>query len=162
MNDKPFTLYYINSLKYIKTNSFQASVGKIADVRTVSKGLTILGFKENSNHYAIVGDRPNIISMGMVVKIETKNKNIIYLGQKIYSNSQKELFDYIKREVTTMLQKLENDIVRAQDMKRNLSATPFSVERRTTLYDEFINQSYKQIKTIKANSKELITNLKKA
>jgi hypothetical protein len=100
--------------------------------------------------------------MGMVKKIETKNKNIIYIGQKIYSNSQKELFYYIKREVTTMLQKLENDIVRAQDMKRNLSATPFSVERRTTLYDEFINQSYKQIKTIKANSKELITNLKKA
>lgn len=153
MNDKPFTLYYMPQLKNINCDNFPIDAGKISDVRTVSKGITLLGFKENSNHYAICGDNSNVISMGMVKKIETKNKNIIYVGQKIYSSSQKELFDYIKREVTKIIQKTQNVIVRVQNIKKNTLGSD--------LYDEYINNRYKEIKTIKTNSKKLITNLKK-
>ena len=155
MNDKPFTLYYIPLLKNINCNSFPIGTGKISDVRTVSKGITILNRKENSNHYMIVGDKSNIISMGMVKKIETKNKNIIYIGQKIYSNSQKELYDYIKKEITKRIQDIQKEIVRVQCIKKNLSSVLGS-----DVYDEYIDRMYKTIKTIKTNSKELIIKLK--
>lgn len=118
MNDKPFTLYYIHDLKCINTYNFTTNAGKISDVRTVSKGFTILDFKENSNHYAICGDKLNVISMGMVKKIETKNKNIIYIGQKIYSSSQKELFDYYKRQFHKGIQYIESNI-NIQEQKVN-------------------------------------------
>ena len=42
MNDKPFTLYYIPQLKNINCDSFPIDVGKISDVKTVSKGFAIL------------------------------------------------------------------------------------------------------------------------
>ena len=154
MNDKPFTLYYIPKLKTINCDNFPTNCGKISDVRTVSKGITIIGYKETSNHYMIVGDNSNIISMGMVRKIETKNKNVIYIGERIYSDSQKELFDYIKREVTEKIQFIQKEIVRIQDIKKNLSST-------SGIYDEYVDQLYKQIKTIKTNSKQLIISLKK-
>jgi len=156
MNDKPFTLYYIQ-LKNINCDGFLADTGKISDVRTVSKGITVLNWKENSNHYIIVGDKPNVISMGIVQKIETKNKNVIYIGQKIYSNSQKELFDYIKREVTKRIQNIQKEIVRVQSIKKNL----FNMLAGSGIYDEYVDQMYKTIKIIQTNSKNLITNLKK-
>lgn len=158
MNDKPFTLYYIPQLKNINCDNFPVATGKISNVKTVAKGFTILDFKENSNHYAICGDNSNVISMGMVKKIETKNKNIIYIGQKIYSNSQKELFEYIKREITKRIQEIQKEIVRVQGIRNEF----IHFLRNTEMYDEYIDQMYKQIKTIKTNSKELITNLKKA
>lgn len=158
MNDKPFTLYYMPQLKCINCDNFSFDTGKISDVKFISKGkgITILGWKENNNHYAIFGDNFSIIPMGMTKKIETKNKNIIYLGQKIYSNSQKELFDYIKREVTKRIQSIQKEIVKAQYIKKNLSSILSS-----EAYDVYIDQMYKAIKTIKTNSKELIVNLKK-
>jgi hypothetical protein len=155
MNDKPFTLYYIPQLKNINCANFPTNAGKISDVRTVSKGISLLGFKGNSNHYMIVGDNSSIISMGMVKKIETKNKNIIYIGQRIYSSSQKELYDYIKREITKRIQSIQKQIAKIQDIKRISTILGFDV------YDEYINQMYRQIKTIKTNSKELIANFKK-
>ena len=94
--------------------------------------------------------------MGKVKKIETKHKNIIYIGQKIYSNSQKELYDYIKREVTKRIQHAQKEIVIAQGIKKNLPNT-----LACGIYEEYIDQMYKQIKTIKTNSKNLITNFKK-
>jgi len=156
MNDKPFTLYYMPQLRGIVCDNFPIATGKISDVRAVSKGIALLGFKENSNHYMIVGDNSSIISMGMTKKIETKNKNIIYIGQRIYSNSQKELFDYIKREAIKKIQNIQEEIVRVQDIRKNLSNT-----LSNDLYDEYIDRMYKRIKTIKTNSKNLITNLKK-
>ena len=155
MNDKPFTLYYIQ-LNNITCDNFLADTGKISDVRTVSKGITIIGFKENSNHYMIVGDKPNVISMGMVRKIETKNKNIIYIGERIYSNSQKELFDYIKREVTKRIQNIQKEIIRIQDIKKICNMLVGSA-----MYDEYVDKLYERIKIIQTNSKKLITNLKK-
>jgi hypothetical protein len=155
MNDKPFTFYYIPQLKYINCDNFSTDCGKISDIRTVSKGINILGFNENSNYYMIVGDNSSIISMGMVKKIETKNKNIIYIGRRIYSNSQKELYDYIKQKVTEKIQTLQKEIVRIQDMKKNISST------LDDIYNACINEKYKTIKTIQTNSKNLIANLKK-
>lgn len=156
MNDKPFTLYYINNLKYIHADSFSAIAGKISDVKRISKGMTVIGWKENNNHYAIFGDNSNIIPMGTVKTIETKNKNIIYVGQKIYSNSQKELYDYIKREVTDKIQKIKKEIARIQTLKcTNPSFIP------NDYYQEYIGLLYKQIKKINTNLKQLITNIKK-
>ena len=152
MNDKPFTLYYVQ-LKNINSDDFLADTGKISDVKCISKGMTVIGFKENSNHYMIVGDKPNVISMGMVQKIETKNKNIIYIGQRIYSNSQKELYDYIKLEISKRVQYIQKEIVSTQKIKNNLQGSD--------MYDEYIDRLYKQIKTIQTNFKNLITNLKK-
>ena len=153
MNDKPFTLYYVR-LENINFNNFLADTGKISDVKCISKGMTMRGFKENSNHYMIVGDKPNVISMGMVQKIKTKNKNIIYIGQqKIYSNSQKELYDYIKLEITKRVQYMQKEIVNTQEIKNNLQGSD--------MYDEYIDRLYKQIKIIQTNFKNLITNLKK-
>jgi len=156
MNDKPFTLYCIPQLKDINSVNFIVDVRKISDVRTVSKGITILNLKENSNHYMIVGNNSNIISMGAVKRIETKNKNIIYVGQKIYSSSQKELYDYIKQEATKRIQNLQEEIIKLQGIKKILSNT-----RDNDIYNEYINTVYKRIKTIKTNSKKLITNFKK-
>jgi hypothetical protein len=161
MNNKSFTLYYIPQLKNINCDNFPVTAGKISDVKTVAKGFTILDFKENSNHYAICGDNSNVISMGMVKKIKTKNKNIIYIGQKIYSNSQKELFEYIKREITKRIQEIQKEIVRVQGIKNEFGKFIHFLHN-TEMYDEYIDQMYKEIKTIKTNSKELITNLKKA
>ena len=156
MNDKPFTLYYIPQLKYINCDNFPIDVGKIPDVKFISKGITILGWKENNNHYAIFGDNFSIIPMGMTKKIETKNKNIIYIGQRIYSNSQKELYDYIKREVTDKIQKIKKEIARIQTLKcTNPSFIP------NDYYQEYIGLLYKQIKKINTNLKQLITNIKK-
>ena len=157
MNDKPFTLYYIPQLKNINQYNFPTETGKISDVRTVSKGITLIGHIETPNHYMIVGDKPSIISMGMVKKTETKDKNVIYIGRRIYSNSQKTLFDYIKKEVTKKIQHIQKEIVRVQDLKKNLS----SIILGTDIHDVYIDQMYKQIKTIKTNSKQLIINFKK-
>ena len=156
MNDKPFTLYYINLLKDISADNFPTNAGKISDVKRISKGMTVIGWKENNNHYAIFGDNSNIISMGKVKTMETKNKNIIYIGQKIYSNSQKELYDYIKQEITKRIQDIQKKIVRAQNTKKNLSNT-----LTISIYDKLISQMYGTIKIIQTNAKELITNLKK-
>jgi len=156
MSDKPFTLYYIPQLKNINCANFLANTGKIDDVKYVSKGITLIGLKENSNYYMIVGDNSSIISMGRVKKIETKNKNIIYIGQRIYSSSQKELYDYIKREVTKRIQNIQKQIARMQRMK-NTSNSNFVND----IYNEYINQMYKAIKIIQTNSKNLITNFNK-
>lgn len=156
MNDKPFTLYYIPQLNNINCNNFPLDTGKIDDVRCISKGITLTELKENFNYYMIVGDNSNIISMGMTKEKETKNKNIIYIGQRIYSSSQKELYDYIKRKVTDKIQEIQKDIEKIQGIKKKLS----SILGNET-FDEHINQLYKTIKTIKTNSKELIINLKK-
>lgn len=157
MNNKPFTLYYINSLKFIHCDNFPIIAGKISDAKCISKGITLKEWKENNNRYAIFGDNPNIISMGMVKTIETKNKNIIYIGEKIYSNSQKELYDYVKREVTYEIQKIKKEIARIQTIK--CTNTDFI---GSDYYQEYIGLLYKQIKIINTNLKQLIINLKNA
>jgi len=157
MNDKPFTLYYIPQLKDIHCDNFPLDTGKISDVKRISKGITIIGFKENSSHYMIVGDNSNIISMGFVKKIETKDKNVIYIGQRIYSNSKKELYDYIKKGAKSGVQSIQKEIVRIQNMKKTLSSTILD----SGIYDAYIDQMYKTIKTIQTNFKNLIINLKK-
>ena len=158
MSDKPFTLYYIPQLKNINCANFLADTGKIDDVKYVSKGITLIGLKENSNHYMIVGDNSSIISMGMVKKIETKNKNIIYIGQRIYSSSQKELYDYIKREVTKRIQNIQKQIAR---IKKIINTSKFDNDIYIDIQNEYINQMYRQIKIIQTNLKNLITNFKK-
>ena len=158
MNNKPFTLYYIPQLKNINCANFLASTGKIDDVKYVSKGITLIGLKENSNHYMIVGDNSSIISMGMVKKIETKNKNIIYIGHRIYSNSQKKLYDYIKLEVTKRIQNIQKQIARIQEIN---NTSNFDNDIYNGIYNEYINQMYRQIRIIQTNSKNLITNIKK-
>lgn len=156
MNNKPFTLYYIDNLKYIHSDSFSTIARKILDVKRISKGMTMIGWKENNNHYAILKENSHIISMGALKTIETKNKNIIYEGQKIYSNSKKELYDYIKREVTNKIQKIKKEIARIHTIKCNEPSTVTD-----DIYEEYIDRLYYQIKKINTNLKQLITNIKK-
>jgi hypothetical protein len=129
------------------------TVGKVEDIRQISKPLELTAKPTNKNLYAIVGDDQRILCLGMVKK-ETIRSESVYVGQKVYAFDKKTLCDYYRYKVRDFCNQQENIIAQSERLLRNGGRSDGS------FYEGQIHRCGNKIKDAQRQYKTLIETIK--
>lgn len=145
---------------------------KIENIKTIAKGLTLKNNKQQQNNqiYAIIENNTNadtnttanvhILALGILLQIDTKDGNKLYVGKKVYATSKKTLSDYYKQKAKEKEKKLNAVIkISQQQLQYNTQASKPSLHLEQ-YYNKQIQCAKDNINSLRKKYKTLIQNIK--
>ena len=118
------TLYYgfRESLVAETPLVYTLKVGKIEDVRNISKGLNITKYTnpnrkgtDNRNVYALVSDELTVCPLGIMSAMKNKKQRTIYVGRKVFTTTKEDLCDYYREQAQKKHIKLQEALKGAEE-----------------------------------------------
>ena len=130
---------------------------KIENVCKIAKPLSVLSKAKNNNLYALVGEDLEVLSLGMLKELKSKEGKTIYVGQKVFTTEKKILCDYYREKAQEFRKRLHDSIKLTTMLYDQLSETNNSL---MDFYKGQLERYKLRIKDTEKCYKEIIENIK--
>lgn len=128
---------------------------KIENVYKIAKPLSILSKAKNNNLYALIGENLEVLSLGMLKELKSKEGKTIYVGQKVFTTEKKILCDYYRQKAQEFRKRLHDSI-----KLTNILYDQSSESSLMAFYKGQIERYKLRIQDTEKSYKEVIENIK--